>query len=83
MKQKKDIVINVEPFNVEVIHAGWDGFTLEFLHSMGQDQGFRRKRIRMTLKWWFISYLVKVIKRAYEKQKARFDEIGEESGFNK
>jgi len=50
-KKKKDVVINIKPFNLEAIRVNQNSFTLEFWSNIGDDYA-KRKKVRIELEWW-------------------------------
>ena len=79
-KKKKDVVINIKPFNLEAIRVNQNSFTLEFWSNIGDDYA-RRKKVRIELEWWWLGYLFRTVKRAYTKQKQNFLSHGRDAGF--
>ena len=78
--KSKDVVVNITPFNLELIRVDVTGFTLEFMASFKDDYS-RRKRYRLRLEWWWMSYITDTMKKAYQDQKDKFMRYGKDAGF--
>lgn len=74
------MVINIKPLNLELMRVNSKGFTLEFWASVGDDYT-RRKKVRIELEWWWMSYIVDTMKKAYFDYKSKFVNYGKKAGF--
>ncbi len=79
MKQKKDVVINVEPSNAS-IRRYKGGFEWTFSVTM-KDQGFRRKRINMKFERWWLTYLAKDLRKVLEEEWEEIERLQTLTGF--
>ena len=80
--EKRNVTINIKPFHMEVEEINMTGFTLKFYDNIGDDCT-RHKYVRVRLEWWWMSFIVDTLKKAYSQQKAKFMSFGKNAGFEK
>ena len=67
MSEKKDVVINIKPFHIELKNVRDNSFELWFYDNIGTDCS-RRKIVKIHFESWWIKYIARLL---WKVQKAK------------
>ncbi len=75
MAVKKDTIINIKPYNAEVVVTR-EGFTLVFTAGMAGDSS-RRKKVKVHFEDWWLKYLAKLLWKVIQRRRSDVAQLEE------